>query len=151
IPEREKIKQRLTKLWDYEKFGIPGKEGGHYFYTYNTGLQPQAVLYVTGDLADKGKALLDPKEFNEKGTAAIAGTGITDDAKLMAYGIADAGSDWNKWYVRDVTTGKDLPDKLDWVKFSGASWTKDNKGFFYSRFDAPEPGKALTGSNFYQK
>lgn len=151
IPEREKIKERLTKLWDYEKFGMPHKEAGEYFYSYNTGLQPQSVMYVTSSLGDKGRSLLDPKEFSPNGTAAIAGLDFTKDAKYMAYGIASAGSDWNVWRVRDVATGKDLPDTINWVKFSGASWTKDGKGFFYSRFDKPEEGKALTGANYYQK
>lgn len=151
IPQRAQIKERITQLWDYEKFGIPSKEGGQYFYNYNTGLQPQSVLYVTDKLGDPGRPLLDPKEFSPNGTAAIAGLDITKDGAFMAYGIADAGSDWNTWRIRDVKTGKDLDDKIEWVKFSGASWTKDGKGFFYSRYDKPAEGKRLTGSNFYHK
>jgi prolyl oligopeptidase len=151
IPEREKIRSRLTQLWNYEKFGMPSKEGGKYFYYYNTGLQPQSVLFVTPKLDAKGNVLLDPNTLTKDGTAAIAGMDVTENGSLMAYGVADAGSDWNTWRVRDVATGKDLDDEVRWVKFSGASWTKDGKGFFYSRFDTPDESKVLTGANFYQK
>jgi prolyl oligopeptidase len=151
IPQREKIRSRLTQLWNYEKYGMPSKDGGKYFFFYNTGLQPQSVLFVTSSLDDKGRVLIDPNALTADGTAALAGMDVTEDGAKIAYGVADAGSDWNTWRVRDVATGKDLEDEIKWVKFSGASWTKDGKGFFYSRFDAPEEGKALTGSNFYQK
>ncbi|MGH7133335.1 MAG: prolyl oligopeptidase family serine peptidase [Phycisphaerales bacterium] len=151
IPEREGIRQRITKLWNYEKFGAPGKEGGKYFYSYNSGLQPQAALFVADKLDAQGRILLDPNTLRADGTAALSGTAVSDDGKLIAYGVADAGSDWNTWKVRDITTGNDLPDEVKWVKFSNGSWTKDGKGFFYSRFDAPEEGKALTGSNKFQK
>ena len=95
--------------------------------------------------------LLDPNTLSKDGTVALAGTAVSDDGKYLAYGVAEAGSDWNTWKVRSVDTGKDLPDDLHWVKFSGASWTKDGKGFFYSRYDEPEPGAELKDVNLDQK
>lgn len=151
IPQRSSIKERLTRLWNYEKYGTPGKEGGRYFYTKNDGLQNQSVLYVAESLEATPRVLIDPNTLRADGTAALAGTSITDDGKLMAYGIAEAGSDWNVWKVRDVATGQDLPDEIRWVKFGGASWKKDGSGFFYSRFDEPKPGQALEDLNKSQK
>ena len=152
VPQREQIEARITKLWNYEKFGSPFKEGGKYFWSYNSGLQNQSVIYTADSLSGEGRVLLDPNSLKADGTMALAGLAISDDGKYMAYGIAEAGSDWNTWKVRDVATGKDTSDVINWVKFSGASFTKDGSGFFYSRFDEPASGaNALTGSNFYQK
>ncbi len=151
IPERAQIKDRLTKLWNFERYTAPAKEGGHYFYGKNNGLQNQNVLYVTDKLSDDGRVLLDPNTLRADGTVALAGTSVTDDGKLMAYGTSEAGSDWNVWKVRDVATGKDLPDEIHWVKFGGASWTKDGKGFYYSRFDEPKAGEDLKAANKFQK
>ena len=137
LPYREAIHDRLMKLWNYERFTAPEQHGGRYFYQHNDGLQNQNVLLVAESLNAEPRVLLDPNTLSADGTVALAGTAITDDGKLMAYGIATSGSDWNEWHVRDVDTGKDLPDDIKWVKFSGASWTKDNKGFFYSRYDEP--------------
>jgi prolyl oligopeptidase len=150
IPERGAIRNRLTQLWNYEKFSAPSKHGSRYFYSKNDGLQNQSVLYWTDSLSGAGKVLIDPNTLSADGTKALAGTSATDDGSLIAYGIADGGSDWNTWYVRDVATGKDTADKVEWVKFSGASWTKDNKGFFYSRFDKPS-GEELKAANKFQK
>ncbi len=151
IPERKAIKDRLTKLWNYEKFSTPRKEGSSYFYSKNSGLQNQSVLYVTVSLDAEPRVLLDPNTLTADGTVALAGTSISDDGKLMAYGLAAAGSDWNEWRVRDVETGKDLGDVLKWIKFSSASWTKDGKGFYYGRFPEPEKGADLKQPNFYNK
>jgi prolyl oligopeptidase len=152
IPERSAIQQRLTALWNYEKYGNPSKEGGHYFFSKNDGLQNQSVLYTADTLDATPRMLIDPNTLSKDGTVALAGTAVTDDGKLIAYGIAEAGSDWNTWKVRDVATGKDLPDEVQWVKFSGASWTKDGKGFFYSRFDAPtKDGEKLKTVNEFHK
>lgn len=147
IPQREAIRTRLTEIWNYERYTLPFEKGGHYFYRRNNGLQPQSVLYVTHDLKDPGVVLLDPNTLKADGTAALSGTSVSHDGMLLAYSIADSGSDWNIWRVRDVETGKDLPDELRWIKFSGVSWTKDNKGFFYTRFDEPAPGTMLTSLN----
>jgi prolyl oligopeptidase len=151
IPERAKIKERLTKLWDYEKYGVPHREGGRYFFSKNDGLQNQGVLYWAASLEDAPKVLLDPNTLSADGTVALSGTSISDDGKLIAYGLAAAGSDWVDWKVRDVETGKDLDDLIKWVKFSDATWTKDNKGFFYGRFPQPEAGADLKGANYFQK
>ncbi len=151
IPAREKIKQRLTQLWDYEKYGIPFKEGDRYFYYKNDGLQNQSVLYTLTSLDGEPKVLIDPNTLSEDGTVALGGISISQDGKLMAYGLSTSGSDWQEWKVRDVETGKDLSDHLKWVKFSGASWTHDGKGFFYSRYDEPNEKSKHEDVNYYQK
>ncbi|MBL8879958.1 MAG: S9 family peptidase [Phycisphaerales bacterium] len=152
IPARNPIKNRMTKLWDYEKYGMPQEEGGRYFYSYNTGLQNQSVYYVTEKLADKGRVLIDPNTLSADGTVALGGSDITPDAKRIAYGFSTAGSDWVEIKVREIDTGKDLDDHIKWVKFGGPSWAKDGKGFFYSRFDEPKGDEnALSKQNFYHK
>ena len=137
IPERDGIKKRLTEAWDYERFGVPFKEKGRYFLSKNSGLQNQNVLYTSTNLSKLPKQLLDPNTLAKDGTIALSGLDVSDDAKLLAYGLSTAGSDWQQWKVRDVETGKDRPDQLDWIKFSGAAWKKDGSGFFYSRYDKP--------------
>ncbi len=150
IPYRGAIRDRMTKLWNYERFGIPELEGGRYFFEHNNGLQNQSVLLVAESMNAEPRVLLDPNTLSSDGTVALSGRAITDDGKLMAYGTAASGSDWQEWHVRDIDTGKDLPDLVKWVKFSGASWTKDGKGFFYSRYDEPK-GTALRDANYFQK
>jgi len=150
IPYREAIRDRMTKLWNYERFTVPELEGGRYFFQHNDGLQNQNVLFVADSLTAEPRMLLDPNTLSADGTVALSGTAITEDGKLMAYGTAASGSDWQEWHVRDVSTGKDLPDLIKWVKFSGASWTKDGKGFFYSRYDEPKDA-ALRAANYFQK
>ncbi len=152
IPERARLRERLTQLWNYEKFGVPFREGDRYFFTRNDGLQNQSVLYVGKTPDDpQARVLLDPNTLSADGTVALTGYAVSEDGKLLAYGLATAGSDWNEWRVRNVETGEDLPDRLQWVKFSGASWTKDGKGFFYSRYDEPKEGNLLQSTNYYQK
>ena len=151
IPSRQKIKERLTQLWDYERFGLPEKRGDRYFYTRNDGLQNQAVLYVADSLDAEPRVLLDPNKLSTDGTVALANWVPSEDGKLLAYGLAGAGSDWREWKVRDVATGKDLSDHLQWVKFSNASWATDGSGFYYSRYDEPKAGEQFTGVNYYQK
>src|SRR5713226_8011997 len=121
IPERDGIKKRLTEVWDYERFGVPSKEKSRYFFSKNTGLQNQNVFYTTTNFFEKPRELLDPNALAKDGTIALGGMDVTDDAKLMAYGLATAGSDWQQWKVRDVETGKDRQDVLDWIKFSNTS------------------------------
>ena len=151
IPARDKIKARLTELWDYEKYSSPYKQGERYFYFKNDGLQNQSVLYSLKSLEDEGEVLLDPNTLSEDGTVALAGLSISDDGKLMAYGLSKAGSDWVEYRVRDIETGEDREDIIKWIKFSGASWTKDNQGFFYSRYDEPNEQTKLEDVNYYQK
>ena len=151
IPQRAKIKERLTELWNYEKYSAPFKVGGKYFYYKNDGLQNQSVLYIADSVSDKGRVFFDPNKLSTDGTVALSGISFTDDGKLMAYGLATAGSDRTEWRVRDVATEKDLTDALRPNRQSGISWMKDNSGFFYSRF--PEAGKGieLRDLNFNQK
>ena len=151
IKVKDKFQKRLTKLWNYEKYGMPFKEGDRYFYYKNDGLQNQYVLYTMDSLDGKPRVLLDPNKLSEDGTVALSGLEISDDGNLMAYALSQSGSDWKEWHVRDVATGKDMKDHVKWCKFSGASWTKDNKGFYYSRFDAPKEGEELKQQNYYQK
>ena len=151
VPERAAIRERLTKLWDYERYGIPFKQGGRYFFSRNNGLQNQNVLYTMTSLTAEPKVLLDPNQLSTDGTVALAGYAVSEDGNLMAYGVSVAGSDWQEWKVRDVLTGQDRPDRLEWVKFSGASRTKDGQGFFYSRYDEPAEAGKLTKANYYHK
>ena len=152
IPERAAIKARLTELWNYEKFSAPFKAGGRYFFSKNHGLQNQSVLYTVNSLADaEPRLLLDPNTWTKDGTVALAGLEVSDDGSLIAFGKAEAGSDWNTWHVLDVATGKTLPDELKWVKFSSASWSADGRGFFYSRFPAPVEGQTFQSLNVDQK
>jgi prolyl oligopeptidase len=150
IPERKRIQERITELWNYERYGVPFKEGGRYFYTRNDGLQNQSVLYVAETLDAEPRVLLDPNKLSEDGTVALATYAISDDGKHIAYGLASAGSDWMEFRVRSIDTGDDLKDHLRWVKFSGASWAKDGSGFFYSRYDEPKGGK-LAEANYFHK
>lgn len=147
---RDAIRKRLTKLWDYERYGAPTKRGKHYFFSRNDGLQNQSVLYVADSLSAEPRVLLDPNTLSPDGTVALSGISITDDGQLLAYGLSQAGSDWEEYRVRDVASGKDREDLIRWVKFSGASWTKDGSGFFYSRYDEPK-GNQLAAANYYQK
>ncbi len=151
IPELPAIRERLTKVWNYERFGVPFKEGGRYFFTKNDGLQNQSVLYTMSSPDAAPAVLLDPNKLSTDGTVALKGYAVTEDGKLIAYGLSTAGSDWEEWKVRDVRTGEDLPDHVKWVKFSGASWTKDGKGFFYSRYAEPNDDTKLTKANFFHK
>ncbi len=152
IEARDRIRARLTALWDFERYGLPTRRKDRYFYARNDGLQNQSVLYVADGLEGEGRVLLDPNRLSEDGTTALSGTAISEDGRYLAYGVSRAGSDWQAWFVRDVTTGKDLPDHLKWIKFSGASWAKDGSGFFYSRYDEPKAGEdKYAGVNYYQK
>ena len=151
IPQRPAIKQRLTRLWNFERYGVPFQEGGRYFFSKNDGLQNQSVLYTMPALDAAPTVLLDPNKLSADGTVALAGVAVSDDGNLMAYGLSTAGSDWEEWKVRDVRTGEDLGDQLKWVKFSGASWTKDGQGFYYSRYDKPNETTKMTRLNEFQK
>lgn len=159
IPARQRIRERLTRLWNYEKYSQPFKEGGRYFYFKNDGLQNQSVLYTQESLEGQARVLLDPNTFSEDGTVALAGiaisrardSGAEHAGRYLAYGLSCSGSDWQEWKVRDIETGEDLPDHLRWIKFSGVSWTLDGQGFFYSRYDEPAPGSEYESANYFQK
>jgi prolyl oligopeptidase len=156
IPARDKLQRRLTELWDFEKYGVPTARGGRYLFSKNDGLQNQSVLYVAGKLDEQGRLadireLLDPNKLSEDGTVALSGYELSDDGKLLAYGLSTAGSDWQVWKVRQVDNAADLEDTIDWVKFSGASWTTDSQGFFYSRYDEPNDANKFVDTNYFQK
>lgn len=139
LPKRDAIKQRLQELLNYPRFSLPSKQGGRYYYTFNSGLQNQSPLYVKDALGAEGRLLLDPNTMSKDGTVALSAISASEDGQWLGYGIAKAGSDWNEFRVRNVATGEDTADVINWVKFSALSWTKDSKGFLYSRF--PEPRK----------
>lgn len=151
MPQRLPARRIYTELYNFERFGIPFQEGGRYFWSRNDGLQQQNVIYTARSLKDTPVVALDPNTLSKDGTVALSGLVPSRDGKLLAYGIAGAGSDWQTWKVRDLATGEDLADRIDWVKFSSAAWTADGKGFFYSRYDAPKDGEKLTGANYFQK
>lgn len=150
LPYRKEIAKKIQSRINYERFTVPSKKGGKYFYTRNDGLQNQNVLYIANSLNAKPRVLLDPNKLSKDGTVALAGIAASEDARWLAYGTSASGSDWQEWHVKDIRTGKDRPDHLKWIKFSGASWTKDGKGFFYSRYDEPK-GRAMQEQNYFQK
>ncbi|MGL5003562.1 MAG: prolyl oligopeptidase family serine peptidase, partial [Casimicrobium sp.] len=151
IPERAEIQKRYTALYNFEKYSTPWKEGGRYFWSRNDGLQQQSVYYVADSLSSTPRVLLDPNTLSKDGTVSIAFMSVSRDGKRLAYGVSSAGSDWTEIRVRDIDSGKDLPDRIQWVKFSSAEWSADSKGFFYGAYDAPKKGEKLTGQNFFQK
>ena len=151
IPQREQIRNRLLKLWNYERYSAPFKQGSRYFYYKNDGLQNQSVLYTASSATDKGKVLLDPNSFSKDGTTSMAGLAISDDGNHLAYGISKGGSDWREWHFVNIKTGRKLSDVLTNIKFSGMSWTKDGKGVFYSRYPKPNEKTKLEDANFSQK
>ena len=146
LPYRDAIRKRLADLYNYEKYTVPYKKGGHYYFRKNDGLQNQSVLYVQKSLKDAPRVLLDPNTWSKDGTVALTGYVASDDGHYLAYGVADAGSDWITWHLLDVESGTVLADELKWIKFNTPAWTKDSRGFFYSRFPKPE-GAALQNLN----
>src|SRR4051812_26525730 len=158
IPARKKIRERMTQLWDYERYSspwsgnqAPWKRGGRYFYFKNDGLQNQSVLYTMKSLTDQRQVLIDPNKLSSDGTVALSGLKISQDGKYLSYGTESSGSDWQEWNIRHIESGKDTSDDLQWVKFSGMSFTKDGTGVFYSRYDAPDEKTKLQASNYYHK
>ena len=148
---RSAISDRLTQLWNFERYSTPFKLGGRYFYFKNDGLQNQSVLYTLPSLEAEPRMLLDPNTLSEDGTVSLSGMAVSENGAYLAYGLSSAGSDWVEWYVRDIATGVDTDDRLQWVKFSGASWSHDHQGFFYSRYDEPDETTKLEAVNYYQK
>jgi len=140
IPERERIRRRLTELWDYPKYGAPFKKGGRYFFFKNSGLQNQSVLFSQSSLTAQAEVLLDPNTLSPDGTVALSILAFTEDGRTMVYGTSGSGSDWQEFRVRDIATRQDRSDHLKWIKFSSAAWTHDGAGFFYSRYPEPAAG-----------
>lgn len=147
LPQRDALIERLTQIWDYPKFSAPFKEGGRYFHYHNSGLQNQSVLMVQDDLNALPRVLLDPNTLSPDGTVALSGLALSDDGEQMAYALSRGGSDWQEIHLRSVDDGREGEEVLKWVKFSGLSWTKDRRGFFYSRYATPREGTALQAAN----
>jgi prolyl oligopeptidase len=151
IPERSRIKKRLTELWDYAKFTPPSQVAGKYFFRKNDGLQNQSVLYVMDSRDAEPRVLIDPNTWSKDGTIALGNTAVSPDAKYLAYAVSEAGSDWETYKVLDIATAKPLADELKWVKFSTAAWTGDSRGFFYGRYPEPKPGAEFQSLNLNQQ
>lgn len=149
IPYREKINERLTELWNYERYSTPWKEGDYYFFFKNDGTQNQSVLYIRDGLDGEPRVFLDPNQMSEEGIISLGRLSVSNDGKYMAYSISKGGSDWNEIFVKEIETGKVLDDHIKWVKFSGISWQGD--GFYYSRYDEPAPGEELSAANEFHK
>ncbi|KAF0203848.1 MAG: prolyl [Bacteroidetes bacterium] len=149
IPYRDQIRERLTALWNYPRYGVPFKKGGYYFFFKNDGIQNQSVLYIQDSLKGEARVFLDPNKLSADGTTSLGTYSVSKDGKYFAYAISKAGSDWNEIYVMETATGKQLTDKLEWVKFSGISWREN--GFYYGRYDKPADGGALSSKNEYKK
>ncbi|MEO5760692.1 MAG: S9 family peptidase, partial [Vicinamibacteria bacterium] len=151
IPRRAAIRERLTKLWNYERYGVPIRHGAWTIFSKNDGLQNQAVIYKATSLIATPEVLLDPNNLSTDGTVALSGMSFSEDGKYLAYAISASGSDWLEWKVRDVATAKDLTDVIRWSKFSDAAWKKDGSGFYYARYEAPKDGDAFKAVNKNQK
>jgi prolyl oligopeptidase len=151
IPQRSEIRERLTALWNYERCGPPSKHGDWVFFSKNSGLQAQAVLYRARSFDGPAEVLLDPNALSEDGTVALSATSVSEDGRWLAYALSESGSDWMTWRVREVATGVDLPDIVRWSKFSTAAWAHDGSGFFYSGYDAPAEGNLFTGVNKHHR
>jgi prolyl oligopeptidase len=149
IPFRKRLKERLTALSNYEKFSPLQKAGNYYFYTRNSGLQNQSVIYYTKSWRDTGTVFFDPNQLSIDGTVSLASYSLSPDGKYMGYGLSTAGSDWMEIHVKETSSGKILDDKIEWAKFSGIAWKDD--GFYYSRFDAVKQGNAFTIKNQFHK
>ncbi|HEU5184900.1 MAG TPA: prolyl oligopeptidase family serine peptidase [Gemmatimonadaceae bacterium] len=153
LPHREALRKRITELWDYPKVTLPFREAGRLFYRKNSGLQRQSVLFMRRSLNGPARVVLDPNKMFPDGSTALATYAPSPDGKLMMYAVSEGGADWQTLRVRDLTKLTDLRDNVRWVRFSAVEWTKDGKGFFYSRYPEPPQGKkleaALTGHALY--
>jgi prolyl oligopeptidase len=143
LPLREHFNKRLTELWNYPRVGLPVTESGHLFYAKNTGLQKQAPVYARAGFNEPPSLVIDPNVISADGSLSLAQWMPSPDARLFAYGLAEGGADWRTIHVRDLGTGKDLPDEVRWMRFSEVSWTQDSKGFYYSRYPEPPKNKVL--------
>ncbi|MBA2316887.1 MAG: S9 family peptidase [Euzebyales bacterium] len=147
VGARDEIRERLTELWDHPRVGVPFRRGGRWFQLRNSGLQDQDVLYVMDAPSDDGRVLVDPNSLSDDGTVALMDTSVTDDGRLLAYATSAAGSDWLTWRVREVDTGTEHDDVVEWSKFAGAAWLPDGGGFVYGAYDPPGEGEAHEAAN----
>ncbi len=149
ISYRDALRERLTEVWNYEKYGSPFKEGGKYYFFKNDGLQNQSVMYVQDDLDAEPEVFLDPNTLSDDGTSSLAGLAFSKDGRYFSYLVSEGGSDWRTAYIKDLSTGEMLDEKLEWIKFSGMAWYED--GFYYSRYPEPTDDQALSGRNQNQQ
>lgn len=133
-PHRGKLREKLTKLWNFPKFGVPFKRGDHYYYMRNDGLQNQYVMYRMKSLESEPEVFLNPNLFSTDGTVALTESAFSENGTYYCYGLSEAGSDWATLHVKDVNTLKDLPEKLERFRYSCVAWTKDENGFFYGQY-----------------
>ncbi|BAK68211.1 prolyl endopeptidase [Sphingobium sp. SYK-6] len=141
LPGREALRTRIAQLYDYERYGTPRKAGGRYFYTRNSGLQNQSPLYVREGAAHGQRLLLDPNSFSEDGASALGEWQPSTDGRWLLYAVQDGGTDWRTLHVLDVEKGQPLDDRVAWVRYSNLTWSPDGRGFYYSRFPAPQDGE----------
>jgi len=146
LPSRNMFHDRLTKQWNYERFSVPSQHAGNYFFYKNDGLQNQSVLYVSDNYADDGRVLIDPNTWSEDGTISLGATKVSDDGKYLAYARKESGSDWSTLYVKEIETGKDLSDKLEWTRWANIVWNADSTGFYYTRYAKPDEGQQFQAS-----
>jgi len=144
-PDWDKIYSKLTKVYNYPKYSSPKKRGNRYCFSKNDGLQNQSVLYIQDTLESEPRVFLDPNLLSEDGTASLSSTAFSESGNLYAYGVSKSGSDWQTIYIRDVETGKDMADKVEWVKFTSICWTHDDQGFFYGRYPTPKTSADKAG------
>jgi len=149
IPFREKIRQRLTEIYNYPRYSSPFREGEYYFFYKNDGLQNQSVIYIQKGLEGQPEVFIDPNILSPDGTVRIGLVGFSKDNRYVAISRSEAGSDWSEMRVMEIESKKELSDRIQWVKFSGTAWQGD--GFYYSAYDKPEKGKELTARNEFQK
>ena len=150
IPFRGAIRERLTQMWNYAKQSAPSKHGQWWYYSYNDGLQNQSAIWRTAEPGTPGEVFLDPNTLSEDGTVALVSVSFSEDGRYCAYAASASGSDWVEIRVLDAADGRLVEDKIEWVKFSGATWAPDSKGFYYSAYDAPEEG-VYSSQNQFQK
>ncbi len=146
LPSLERFRERLTKLWNFERFSVPSQKAGKYFFFKNDGLQNQAVLYVADGFADDGRVLIDPNTWTTDGTEALGLTKVSEDGRYLAYCRKTSGSDWSTIFVRDIATGKDLSDKLLWTRWANIVWNAESTGFYYTRYAEPKEGQQFQAS-----
>jgi prolyl oligopeptidase len=146
VPGREGIRKRLTALWNYPRTGLPVREAGRLFSLRNSGLEKQSRLFMRNALGDEPKLLVDPNTLSPDGSVAFAQWAVSPDGRYLAYGLAQGGADWQTIHVREIATGRELPDRIEWFRFSAISWTKDGAGFFYARFPEPPKGQELSAA-----
>jgi len=147
LPGRDILRERMRALYNYDRYSVPRKAGGRYFYAHNSGLQNQSPLYVREGLHGAQRLLIDPNGFAKDGATALAEWEPAPDGRHLVYAVQDGGSDWRTLRVLDVDSGAALPDRIRWVKFSALSWDRDGRGFFYSRFPEPGEGRAFQSLN----